>query len=386
MSQWVPCGECAAVHHGFGEGPVSGSREVPRPQVATRVFDRKTDAVAWEQEQSRRLRLGEWIDPRRGRVTVSSVAESWLASRAGLKRRTRETDEAAWWNYVAPRFADWPVASLTAAEVQSWVAGLVTRGLTASTATRALAVLRGILAHAVADDRLTRNVASEVKPPRASKRREGRALTLDEARALYVACKGQYAELVLVLALTGMRWGELAGLQVGDLVSVPGRGLRLQRAVLASQGGGELYEDTLKTGRARTVPLADELVPIVDRWAESKAPGDWLFPAPGGGPLRESNWKRSVHWREATAAIGVPTLRVHDLRHTAASVWLAVGADAKVVQRVLGHATATMTLDLYGHLTDANLWDAAKRLGGTSGARGGQRGAGRRRRRPVAGE
>jgi integrase len=94
-----------------------------------------------------------------------------------------------------------------------------------------------------------------------------------------------------------------------------------------------------------------------------------LFAAPAGGPLRETNWQRSVSWREAKAMIGRPELRVHDLRHTAASVWLASGADPKVVQRVLGHATAAMTMDLYGHLIDRNLWDAAQRIGGTTGAR-----------------
>ena len=72
----------------------------------------------------------------------------------------------------------------------------------------------------------------------------------------------------------------------------------------------------------------------------------------------------------AKATIGRPELRVHDLRHTAASVWLASGADPKVVQRVLGHATAAMTMDLYGHMIDRNLWDAAQRLGGTMGAGG----------------
>ncbi|MGE5133104.1 MAG: tyrosine-type recombinase/integrase [Gemmatimonadota bacterium] len=59
---------------------------------------------------------------------------------------------------------------------------------------------------------------------------------------------------------------------------------------------------------------------------------------------------------------------VHDLRHTAASLWLGAGADPKVVQRVLGHATAAMTMDLYGHMVDANLWQAAQRLGGITGA------------------
>jgi len=115
--------------------------------------------------------------------------------------------------------------------------------------------------------------------------------------------------------------------------------------VLASEGGGALYVDTLKNHRARTVPLVAELVPIIDRWSAGKEPQAWLFAAPAG----------------------VPDVRVHDLRHTAASQWLAAGADPKVVQRVLGHATAAMTMGLYGHLVDASLWQAAMLIGGTTG-------------------
>src|SRR6516164_6988513 len=128
--------------------------------VATRVFERKADAVAWDQDQRRRLRLGEWIDPRRGQVPLSVVAGDWLGSRGSVKRRTRETDEAAWRNYVQPRFGNWPVASITAAEVSAWVGGLVARGLAPSTATRALATLRSTLAFAVADGRIRHNVAA----------------------------------------------------------------------------------------------------------------------------------------------------------------------------------------------------------------------------------
>jgi integrase len=57
--------------------------------------------------------------------------------------------------------------------------------------------------------------------------------------------------------------------------------------------GGALYVDTLKNSRARTVPLVNELVPIVDRWSAGKPPGAWLFDAPGGGPPRESPWSWS---------------------------------------------------------------------------------------------
>jgi integrase len=116
------------------------------------------------------------------------------------------------------------------------------------------------------------------------------------------------------------------------------------------------------------VPLVADLLPLVDKWSEGKEFGDWLFPAPQGGPLSEPNWKRSVGWRVAVRTIGRPTLRVHDLRHTCASLWLGAGADPKVVQRVLGHVSAAMTMDLYGHLIDHNLWDSASRVGGIMGA------------------
>jgi integrase len=338
-------------------------------EIAARVFERKVEAVAWEQDQRRRLRLGEWIDPRRGQVPLSVVAADWLGSRSSVKRRTRESDESAWRNYIEPRFGKWPVASITAAEVSGWVGALMARGLAPSTATRALATLRSILAFAVADARVQHNVAASVRKPTSGRaRRDGQALTLDELRTLTAACKSRYRDVVPVLALAGLRWGELAGLRVGDRVSVPGPGLRLRRAVLASGGGGALYVDTLKNNRGRTVPLVVDLVPIVDRWSAGKTPDAWLFSAPGGGPLRESNWKRSVGWSAATTAAGLQGFRVHDLRHTAASVWLGAGADPKVVQRVLGHATASMTMDLYGHLVDGNLWQAARIVGGTTGA------------------
>lgn len=316
-------------------------------EVATRVFDRKADAVAWEQEQSRRLRAGDWLDPRRGKVALSTLHPEWVASREGLKRKTREADASAWLHHVCPKFGHLPVASISEAQVRAWVGGLVASGLSTATASRYLTTLRSILAFAVADRRITVNVAASVKAPKSGReRREGQYLTLEEVDALATACTGRYAELVRVLAMCGLRWGEIAGLQVGDRIRVPGDGLRVQRAVLASSSKGELYVDTLKGRRARTVALPPAVVPIIDRWADGKSTDAWLFAAPGGGPLSESNWKRSVGWRAACVAIGRPTLRAHDLRHTAASVWLGAGADPKVVQRILGHASAAMTLDL----------------------------------------
>ena len=235
------------------------------------------------------------------------------------------------------------VMSISTADVSTWMGELMGRGLARSTVTRALATLRSLLTYAVTDGRVTVNVVALAMAPTGGQgRREGQTLSLPELEALATACDGPYGDLIMVLGLEG----EVAGLQVGDRVSVPGPGLRLSRAVLCSSGGGALYVDTLKNRRARTVPLVEAVVPVVERWAAGKSASDWLFSAPGGGPLRETHWKRSVGWREAIAAIGRPELRVHDLRHTVASVWLGSGADPKVVQTVLGHASVAMTMDL----------------------------------------
>ena len=180
-------------------------------EVATRVFDRKKDAVAWEEEQSRKLRLGEWIDPKRGRVPLSTVASDWLMSRGSVKRRTREADAADWRLHVQPRFGKLPVNSITTAEVASWVGGMIDKGVSPSSAARYLATLRLILGYAIADGRIYVNVAAPVKPPGGrSERSEGQFLTVPQLFELHQACKGRYADLVLILGFAGLRWGELA--------------------------------------------------------------------------------------------------------------------------------------------------------------------------------
>jgi hypothetical protein len=147
-------------------------------EVASRMFDRKSDAVAWEQDQRRRLRAGEWLDPRRGQVPLSTVAEMWLESRRTVKRRTLESDRGAWRNYIAPRFGRRPVASITTADVSSWLGDLMRRGLARSTATRALATLRSLLSFAVADGRVTVNAAAAAQAPTGGQaRREAGSLT-----------------------------------------------------------------------------------------------------------------------------------------------------------------------------------------------------------------
>lgn len=97
------------------------------------------------------------------------------------------------------------------------------------------------------------------------------------------------------------------------------------------------------------------------RHVEGKRLDDLVFTAPGGGPLRSSNFRRNV-WTPAVTAAGFDGLTIHGLRHTAASLYISAGAPPKVVQRILGHASITITMDLYGHLYADEMDTWAERL------------------------
>ena len=119
-----------------------------------------------------------------------------------------------------------------------------------------------------------------------------------------------------------------------------GVGDRRQRQV----GVGDAEESRPAQRRIAAVPRRSAW-----RHVAGKAPADLVFPAPGGGPLRKDNFRRRV-FEPAARAVGLDGLTPHGLRHTAASLATASGADIKVVQAMLGHESAELTLDLYGHL------------------------------------
>src|SRR5262249_61037125 len=122
-----------------------------------------------------------------------------------VSRRARGRDEAAWRTSVRPRFGNWPVAAITAAEVSAWVGGLVDRGLAPATATRALATLRSILAFAVADGRVPHNVATTVRRPTSGRgRRGGQAATLAELDGATSGCTGPGPGFLARVALCGL--------------------------------------------------------------------------------------------------------------------------------------------------------------------------------------
>jgi len=136
--------------------------------------------------------------------------------------------------------------------------------------------------------------------------------------------------------LPGLRWGEMSALRVGSLDLIRRR-MRIKTAFVEVKG--RLVEGTPKTHQNRTVPLPRFLVDDVAAHVEGKGPDELVFSTPAGAPLRNTNFRRR-HWDWAVKEAGLHGLTPHDLRHTAASLAVAAGANVEAVQRMLGHASA----------------------------------------------
>jgi integrase len=212
----------------------------------------------------------------------------------------------------------------------------------------------------VTSHRLATNPASGVPLPKASPPDH---VYLDHVQVEALASTaGRYRVLVLLLAYTGLRLGEALALRVGR-VDLASRRAHVVEAYAQDYNTGKLYLDTPKDHERRSVPLLRFLVKELKTYLAGKGDNELLFTAPEGGPVNGNNFRRRV-FGPAVKAAGLGDLGVmpHKLRHTAASLAIASRADVKVVQTMLGHKTATMTLDTYGHLWPDKLDEVSKKL------------------------
>jgi integrase len=161
-----------------------------------------------------------------------------------------------------------------------------------------------------------------------------------------------------------LRFGEAAGVKVGD-VDQTRRRLRIERSV--SDVYGHLVVTTPKTHHTREVPVPAFVAAMLEDATHGRLADEPLFTGPGGGVLRGNNFRRRSLDR-AAASVGLSGLTPHELRHTAASLAVSAGANVKAVQRMLGHASAAMTLDVYAGLFGDDLDEVADRLDATARA------------------
>jgi integrase len=332
----------------------------PAGHSRRKVFARKVDAQRWLAENEAARNRGAWVDPAAGRDRLGEWVERWYATTADLKPATRRTYRLLLDNQVLPHFGTATLAGVDTLAVREWVAALVESGLSPSRIRNAHQVLSQVFAAAVDGGRLARNPAAGVRLP---KRVEREMLFLDAAQVeqLADAIGPHHRVLVYFLAYTGLRFGEAVALRVRRLDLLRGR---CEVVESATEVGSQLVWGPTKTYERRTVRLPRFLAELLGEHLAGRPadPEALVFTAPLGGPLRE---RKFLHGQLKPAArrAGLPTeLRAHDLRHTAASLLIRQGASVKAVQKTLGHKSAVMTLDRYGHLWPDELEDLADRL------------------------
>lgn len=339
-------------------------------------FRTKREAEAFAATVEHSKSQGSYIAPSDARVTIGTLSTDWLtAHRAAVKPSTYHADESAWRIHVEPKWGGRTVGSIRRTEVKTWVADLsATRS--ATTVKRAHGVLAAILDDAMHDRRIPSNPAREVKTPR--KTSKPRAyLTHRQVERLAVASR--YPDLIRLLAYTGLRWGEATGMRVKHVDRTRRRLSVEENAVIVN---GKFRVGTPKTHERRTVPYPAFLNEAIEQATSGKTSDAILWPAlEDGGYLRpgnaQSGWftgaVKRVRAEDVKAAADakaagedeppvMPRVTPHDLRHTAASLAISAGANVKAVQRMLGHASAAMTLDRYADLFEDDLDDVADAL------------------------
>ncbi|MBF5082332.1 site-specific integrase [Quadrisphaera sp. INWT6] len=333
----------------------------PDRKQRTKQFARRADAQRWLAQVETTVAQGSWNDPALSRITVGEWAQRWLEGQVQLKPSTRHRYGILLRNQVLPAWAGVTLDRVTHADVSSWVASLSAAPLAPSTVRQAHRVLSRVLQHAVKDGRVPRNVAEGVPLPRLG-RPQSRFLTLEEVERLATAAEriGDGGDLVRLLALTGLRFGEAVALRVGR-VDLQRRRLSVVQSV--TEVNGILEWGLPKNHQVRSVPIAQSLIEPLGRRCQGRTFDALLFTSPQGQPIRIQNWSKRV-FAPATVEAGLRGVTPHDLRDTAASLAVAAGANVKAIQRMLGHASAAMTLDVYAGLFDDDLDALADRIDG----------------------
>lgn len=318
------------------------------------TYPHKAEAVrkaGAAEEKARRL---EWRDPGAAKRTWGAWCESWWPSRT-VEGATLATDVGRRDGYLIPKWGDWPLGAITRHEVKVWRGELREAGVSNSTINRAVALLSVSLTAALDAEVIEVNPLIQMKklpePPPKHHR-----LTEDGYQLLLEQLPTERDRLIVtMLASTGLRWGELAGLH---RARVDFDRLTLSVVEVFSERVGKMKAYP-KGQRERTVPLpqwlADELRDLPHEGQtcgvehiSGTCPGPLLLTTAGGTVLRNSNW--SPTFREAVENAGVGPLRIHDLRGSAASWWLQGDVQLAEVRELLGHRDARTT-DRYAGLS-----------------------------------
>jgi integrase len=310
-------------------------------------FTRKVDGQRWLDEVTAAVMTGQYVDPKAGRVTFAAYFSEWSARQVWAPNTVKAMQLAA----ESTTFADVPLARLRRSHRESWVKSMDSRGLAPGTIRTRVNNVRAVLRAAVRDRVIANDPSERLTLPRDRRREVAMTLpTTEEVASILGACAKSYRALVALAGFAGLRLGEAAGLQVGD-VDFLRRSLTVRRQI-QRLNGGDIDVRPPKYGSERTVFLADGLLAMLSAHIADHRPGEdpqrWLFATHTGQPPHQNTVGH--FWRSACRDAGVEGLTLHDLRHFYASGLIAAGCDVVTVQRALGHAKATTTPNTYAYL------------------------------------
>jgi len=264
--------------------------------------------------------------------------------------------------HVLPELGAVPLNKLDKAMLRAWLARRTAGHLKPASVHQAYRALRRVLTAAAENDVLVRNPLDGIKPPRLEAQ-EMRFLAPGEVARLAGVIDVRYRAFVMVGAYCGLRLGEMAGLR-RHRVDLLHRHVQVVEQLGRDENGRWGLQPLKTRSSVRSVALPAVVIDSLDEhlrhWAGGGREG-FVFTAPDGGHIDPDNFRSRV-WTPTVAAAGLAPLRIHDLRHTTASLAIAAGADVKMLQTMLGHASAVMTLDRYGHLMPGRAQDVADRL------------------------
>jgi len=306
-----------------------------------RHFKLKRDGQAWLDQVASSVITGTYVDPETSRTTLRSFYDDW-SPRQIWASSTRDSYNITMNDCT---FANLEVGKLRRSHVEAWVKHMQGR-LAAGTVKTRMGNVRTVIRAAMADRVLTVDPSVGVRLPRTRRAEVAMVIpTPEQVGAIVKAAEPWFRPFVALAAFAGLRIGEVAGVQQDDIAFLK-RTLQVSRQV--QKEPGTLSVIPPKHGSERKVYLPDALVTMLsEHVANIGVHGDegWLLP--GRPPNPDSlRW----HWNKTLEAAGVSGFTPHDLRHYYASGLIAHGADVVTVQRALGHAKASTTLNTYSHL------------------------------------
>ena len=301
--------------------------------------------------------------------TVEAYAQYWLDNIGAETLRPSTFSSYRWilTRYVLPQVGKVKLSTLTPPHVRKMLAALAAQGLSAGSRRIAHAVLRSVLAEAVREELVDRNVATLVRQ-RQEHRAEVKPWSAGEATQFLKASRNDRLSALFVVGVAmGLRRGELIGLRWDD-IDLDESQLRVQRSVSRIPGVGFVAGPPKSARSRRTLPLpvfcaealhshkarqAEERLRLGSRWEDC----GYVFTSTTGSALDPTRLARI--FQALTEHAGVRRIRLHDMRHTCASLLLAQQVPPRVVMEILGHSQLSMTMDLYSHVMPTALTDAA---------------------------